>query len=240
MRRTIGAKRKALTQEAERIMFLEIENLLNAAEVQRLVALAREVRFVDGRITNPANVTKNNLQADYADPKYNETVQIVSAAFARSREFLDFAMPRRIAPPLLCRYEPGMKYGAHADAAIINAGKAPLRSDISCTVFINDPATYEGGELSLLLGTRTLTFKCRPGGAIVYPSTMNHEVVPVRSGQRLVSITFIESFIADEHQRTQVYELNEIAALEGLTMKWENRVRLDVVRQNLMRMWSKT
>ena len=69
---------------------------------------------------------------------------------------------------------------------------------------------------------------------------MVHEVVPVRSGQRLVSITFIESLVADEHQRTQVYELNEIAALEGLTMKWENRVRLDVVRQNLMRMWSKT
>ena len=67
-----------------------------------------------------------------------------------------------------------------------------------------------------------------------------HEVVPVRSGQRLVSITFIESFVPDQHQRTQIYELNEIAALEGLTMKWENRVRLDVVRQNLLRMWATT
>ena len=55
-----------------------------------------------------------------------------------------------------------------------------------------------------------------------------------------MSITFIESYIADEHQRNQVYELNEIAALEGLTMKWESRVRLDVVRQNLMRMWAST
>jgi hypothetical protein len=49
-----------------------------------------------------------------------------------------------------------------------------------------------------------------------------------------------EGYIADEHQRNQVYELNEIAALEGLTMKWESRVRLDVVRQNLMRMWAST
>ncbi len=63
---------------------------------------------------------------------------------------------------------------------------------------------------------------------------------PVRSGQRLVSITFIESFIPDQHQRSQVYELGEIAALEGATMKWENRARLDVVRQNLMRMWATT
>jgi PKHD-type hydroxylase len=62
----------------------------------------------------------------------------------------------------------------------------------------------------------------------------------VRSGERLVAITFIESYIADPHQRLQVYELNEIAALEGTTMRWENRVRLDVVRQNLMRMWSNT
>jgi PKHD-type hydroxylase len=62
----------------------------------------------------------------------------------------------------------------------------------------------------------------------------------VRSGQRLVSITFIESLIADEHRRMQVYELNEIAALEGNTMKWESRARLDVVRQNLMRMWAST
>jgi PKHD-type hydroxylase len=65
-------------------------------------------------------------------------------------------------------------------------------------------------------------------------------VVPVRAGQRLVSITFVESFIADAHRRTQVYELNEIAALEGNTMRWESRVRLDFVRQNLMRMWSET
>ena len=105
---------------------------------------------------------------------------------------------------------------------------------------VNDPATYEGGELSIEIGNVAIPFKGAPGEAIVYPSTTLHEVVPVRSGERLVSITFIESYIADEHQRTQVHELNEIAALEGLTMKWESRVRLDVVRQNLMRMWSTT
>lgn len=219
-------------------MLLEIKGLLTPQDVTRLQALAKELRFVDGRVTNPANQTKQNLQADYADPKYAESVQVVQAAFGRSREFLDFAMPKRIAPPLLSRYEPGMKYGAHADAAIIQIPNARIRSDLSCTVFINDPASYDGGELRIMVGSRPMLFKLPPGDAIVYPSTTLHEVVPVRSGQRLVSITFIESFIADQHQRMQVYELNEIAALEGLTMKWENRVRLDVVRQNLMRMWS--
>lgn len=221
-------------------MFLKIANLLTAAEVTRLLALSRELRFVDGRVSNPANQTKVNLQADQADPKYAESVQIVSAAFARSREFLDFALPKHVAPPMLCRYEPGMKYGAHADAAVIQLGSSRIRSDLSCTVFVSDPSTYEGGELAIAMGNLAIPIKGAAGEAIVYPSTALHEVAPVRSGQRLVSITFIESLIADQHQRTQVYELNEIAALEGLSMKWENRVRLDVVRQNLLRMWSTT
>jgi PKHD-type hydroxylase len=159
---------------------------------------------------------------------------------ARSREFVDFALPRQVAPPMLCRYEPGMKYGGHADAALIQVGNTRIRSDLSCTVFISDPSAYEGGELSIGIGNLAIPIKAAAGEAIVYPSTTLHEVVPVRAGQRLVSITFIESYIADEHQRAQVYELNEIAALEGLSMKWESRVRLDVVRQNLMRMWSTT
>ena len=221
-------------------MFLKIRNLLNDAEIARLIALSREIRFVDGRASNPANQTKHNLQADGGDPKFAESVQIVNAALSRSREFMEFAMPRRVAPPLLCRYEPGMKYGAHADAAILQLGSARLRSDLSCTVFINEPSSYEGGELSVAAGNVALPFKGAPGEAIVYPSTTLHEVVPVRQGQRLVSITFIESLVADQHRRSQIHELNEIAALEGAKMNWESRVRLDVVRQNLMRMWSQT
>ena len=219
-------------------MLLKIKNLLSAEECARLVALAGELKFVDGRVSNPANTSKQNLQADASDPKYAESVQIVGGAMARSREFASFAIPKRIAPPLLCRYEPGMKYGAHADSAIIQLPNARIRSDLSCTVFVGDPAAYEGGELAIAVGNQSIAFKGAPGEAIVYPSTTLHEVVPVRSGQRLVSITFIESLIIDQHLRQQVFELNEIAALEGSRMNWESRVRLDVVRQNLMRMWS--
>jgi PKHD-type hydroxylase len=221
-------------------VFLKIRNLLTAAEVLRLQELSTQLRFVEGRATNPANVTKNNQQADTADPKYAESVQIVNLALARSREFMEFAIPKRVAPPLLSRYEPGMQYGMHADAALIQLGSSRLRSDLSCTVFVSDPASYEGGELAIHVGNQLIPFKGQSGEAIVYPSTTLHEVVPVRAGQRLVSITFIESYIVDHHQRYQVYELNEIAALEGKTMRWENRARLDVVRQNLLRMWSTT
>ena len=111
------------------------------------------MKFVEGRLSNPANLTKNNLQADH-------------------------------------------------------------------------------------LGTRATMFKGAPGDAILYPSTTLHEVQPVRTGARLVSITFIENMVPDQQLREMLYELNEVGALEGLTMRWENRVRLEAVRQNLLRMWS--
>jgi PKHD-type hydroxylase len=221
-------------------MFLEIEQLLTDPEIARLRQLSQELRFIDGRQSNPANSQKNNLQAagEPGDPRYGESSQIVGAAMMRSEQFRGFAFPKRLAPPLLARYEPGMKYGPHADAARVHSAAGMLRSDISATVFLNEPDSYQGGELVVHLGTRPVAFKMRPGGAIIYPSTLLHEVRPVTAGQRLVSITFIESFIPNEYLRTQLYELNEVAALEGLKMSWEGRIRLEVVRQNLERLWS--
>ena len=113
-----------------------------------------------------------------------------------------------------------------------------LRSDLSSTVFIADPAAYQGGELVIYLGTQPVVMKGQAGSAVVYPSTTLHEVRPVTAGVRLVAVTFIESLIRDEAQRTLMYELNEVAVLEGLKMSWQNRVRLESVRFNLMRMWS--
>ena len=224
-------------------MFQELRDFLNPAEIARLTQLSRELRFVEGRLSNPANTTKVNLQTDHTDPRYPEAAQIVLDAFQRCRPFRDFAFPRKIAPPLLSRYEPGMKYGAHADNSFLTIG-APgssyqLRSDISCTIFLSDPASYEGGELTLHLGTRPVMIKGRPGEAFVYPSTLIHEVRPVTSGERLASVTFIESLIPDERERNILYEIQDVMALEGLKMDWQSRVRLEVVAHNLKRMWSR-
>ncbi len=219
-------------------MFLEIPSILNADEIARLNELAQHLKFVEGRLSNPANESKNNLQADLNDPRYGESAQIVLAALMRNRQFRDVAMPLRIAPPLLARYEPGMKYGVHADAAHMRLPSGMVRSDLSCTVFVGEPSTYEGGELTTHLGSRVLQFKGAPGTAVVYPSTTLHEVRPVTAGVRLVSITFIESLIADEAKRDVIYELNDVIALEGLSMRWENRIRLEAVRENLIRKWS--
>jgi PKHD-type hydroxylase len=211
-------------------------------EVARLTALAREVTFIEGRASNPQNTSKINLQADLADGRNAEAARIVLAAFARSRPFRDFAMPKKIAPPLLSRYEPGMKYGPHADAPFMavpyEGGMMQMRSDLSCTVFLNDPASYQGGELVLHVGTRPVAIKGAPGEAFVYPSTLLHEVRPVTSGQRLVSITFIESLVPDERLRNTLFELKDIMSLEALKMDRVNWVRMDVALSNLTRLWS--
>lgn len=221
-------------------MFLELKGFLKPAELGRLRALASTIRFVDGRSSNPHNQTKNNLQATEANPSSSEAESLLAEAFSRSEPFRDFAFPRYIAPPLLTRYDVGMAYGPHADNSHILLGSKFLRTDVSATVWLNDPSTYDGGELVVYFGTRPVVIKGEPGSVVVYPSTQLHEVTPVRRGQRLVAITFIESRIPNEFERTQLYELGEIAALEGLKMSWDGRVRLDVVRNNLSRLWSQT
>ena len=219
-------------------MILEIRDLLQPSEVARLVECAAKTKFVDGRATNPGFEQKANLQGDPTDAIGAEVARTVLAAFKKSRQFADFALPKAIAPPLLARYDPAMKYGPHADSALIGTPTGILRSDVSCTVFLNEPGSYEGGELVLHFGARSLPIKLPAGAAVVYPSTTLHEVAPVRTGQRLVVITFIESYVGDETNREILFELGEVSALEGDKMHWASRMRLEVVRQNLTRRWS--
>src|SRR6476661_1983743 len=214
-----------------------ILKLLTDAEIAECRRIAAQAPFVDGRSSNPHNKAKINEQLH--DPQaYQKSSQLLLNAFGRSEEFREFAFPVAIAPPLITRYHPGMRYGAHADAAFIPLPTGPIRSDLSCTVFLNEPKDYEGGELHIQLGDADLKFKLRPGEAIVYPSDTLHQVVPVSKGERLVAISFIQSRIQDPFRRNLLFELNEVAALEGLKMAPENFSRLQLVQANLLRYWA--
>ena len=220
-------------------MFLQIENFLTAAEVQSVLEIARQAKFIDGRRSNPHNPTKDNAIGDPNDPMAQKAAQIGLAALQRSEEARNFVFPQRLAVPSLCRYDAGMKYGAHIDAAYLPVGAQPLRSDVSCTIFITSPSEYQGGELLAHLGSEVVRIKGNAGSAVFYPSTTVHQVVPVSSGERLVIITFIESQIPDQLQRDMLYALGEVRALEGLKIDWRNRTQLEYVIANLHRMWSR-
>ena len=217
-------------------MFKEIPDLLTSAQVAELKAIAASAQFVDGRISNPHSKVKQNLQL-HDEAAYNKSSQLLLQALYGHEDFRNFAFPVAILPPLITRYTPSMRYGAHADAAYLQLGNMALRSDLSATIFLNDPATYEGGALRTQLGTRDMRFKGEPGSAIVYPSDMLHEVEPVTKGERMVAITFIQSRIPDNFRRETLYELNEVAALEGLSMQPENFTRLQLIQANLLRHW---
>lgn len=221
-------------------MFLQIEEFLSAAEVTAVAELAGKTRFIDGRSSNPHNHTKRSLIPDPADPHAQHAGQIALGAFQRSEMARNFVFPRRIAVPQVIRYGQGMGYGAHVDVPFMAVSQQPLRSDVSCTLFIGDPASYAGGELIIYLGSQEVRIKGKPGEAVLYPSTTLHEVAPVTAGERLVMITFIESQIADAAQRELLFTLNEVRALEGEKLEWGNRMRLEYVAANLQRMWAQS
>src|SRR5215210_290396 len=210
--------------------------ILTDAEVAECRKIAASTPFIDGRITNPHNKAKQNEQLHDAGA-YQKSAELLMQAFGRSEEFREFAFPATIAPPLITRYKPGMRYGAHADAPFLQVQGETIRSDLSCTIFLNDPKDYDGGELHIAIGDADLRFKLQPGEAIIYPSDTMHEVVPVTKGERLVAITFIQSRVPDPFKRYMLFELNEVAALEGLKMSQENFSRLQLVQANLLRVW---
>ncbi len=217
-------------------MFLSLEDLLQAKEVKRLLEIAATINFVDGRMSNPGFSVKNNLQPDPSDPLYQESAQIVRQAIFRNLSLRDFCQPETLAAPMLCKYEPGMHYGRHVDAALLNT-QPPVRSDVSCTVFLSDPDSYDGGELSIELGQKMVDFKGKPGEAIVYPSTLFHQVKPVKSGQRIVSIMFMRSSIRDPAKRDILFKLANFINREHENIDEASRMELEFVRNNLKRMW---
>src|SRR3546814_4788462 len=189
------------------IMF-KLVQLLDDNAVRALREIAANGKFVDGKISNPHSKVKNNLQLHDAGA-YERSSKILLDAMVQNPDFMEFAFPARIAPPLLTRYTPGMNYGLHPDAAYIPLPDGQLRTDVSCTVFLNDPADYDGGALHVELGSADLRFKEAPGVAVVYPSHTLPEVEPVTRGERLVAVTFIQSLIPDLHTRNTIHQPNK-------------------------------
>lgn len=221
-------------------MFRLIRGVLSAAELEHLRTLAARTRFVDGRATNPEGTVKHNLQAMQDEPTAAEPGVLVRNALFRHPDVRTFSFPRQMARPTLAKYQPGMTYGWHVDEAMFPSNP-PLRSDLSCTVWISPPESYDGGELCVELGNKTLQFKEAAGDALLYPSTTVHQVAPVTRGERLVAITWLQSYIADPAKRELLLQIEEARAIEHAGARNPRvEVLLAAARSNLFRMWSDT
>jgi PKHD-type hydroxylase len=217
-------------------MFITIENVLTKREVEDLRSLAARANFIDGRISAPGATVKNNMILGEPD-LVGRSAQMIADALYRNEDFRVFAFPKAMIPPLLTKYSKGMFYGTHVDSAFMPHPSRSLRSDLSCTIFLSDPESYDGGDLVINLGTSEVRLRAPAGAAVVYPSTMLHRVEEVTHGERLIALTFIESRIADTAKRELLYELNEIGAIAGEKMDIDTYTRLQRVQQNLLRQW---
>lgn len=224
-------------------MAVILPDLLNKAELAEIHALLAQSVFADGKKTagSRAQRVKNNEQIAKDSPGRERLHEIVKAALDRHPLFQIAAQPRRIRPPLFSRYRPGMAYGPHVDDALMGAKEARTRSDLSLTLFLNAPEAYEGGELVLYGGEEISRVKLPAGSGFLYPSTRLHEVSEVTQGERIVAVTWIESYIRRQEERDMLADLAAIRAkLVALSPEAPETDLAYRLYANLLRLWAET
>jgi len=221
-------------------MFLPIPKVLKESEVRDIRARLVESAFVDGARTagKQARRVKRNQQLARDAAGAQEIAKTVGDALRRHPAFISAALPRRLSEPLFNRYAAGMAYGAHVDNALLFQART-LRTDVSVTVFLSEPAEYDGGELVIEEIAARQRIKLDAGDAILYPATSLHRVEPVTRGVRLASVLWVQSMVRDSAQRSLLYDLDRAAqALVKRTPGAPEAALLGKTYHNLLRMWA--
>lgn len=220
-------------------MFHWIRNLLDEQALDELQRLFAEAPFSSGKTTakGHAQQVKHNQQMEDS-PQKARAAEMITDALTRNDHFQNVVIPRRISKPLFSRYLSGMEYGLHVDAAFSDKPESAIRSDVSITVFLSDPATYQGGELVICTSLNDQMFKLPRGDALVYPTSALHRVARVEAGQRVVAVLWAESRIRDGRKREILGDVERVrrrvATLdpEGLEADLAQKAY-----SNLMRLW---
>ncbi|MDQ1918767.1 Fe2+-dependent dioxygenase [Massilia pseudoviolaceinigra] len=224
-------------------MMLHIPHVLSPDQVAAMRLALDNADWTDGRATVGAQgaQVKHNQQLPDNGPVATELGSIILAALATNPLYFAAALPLRTVPPLFNRYTGGEHYGAHVDGAVRNvAGSAlPLRTDLSCTVFLCEPEDYDGGELIINDTYGVHEVKLPAGDMIVYPSSSVHKVEPVTRGSRVCSFFWVQSMVRDDGRRAMLLELDQtIVRLRARLGDTEETVGLTGHYHNLLRMWS--
>ncbi|MFY1824553.1 Fe2+-dependent dioxygenase [Myxococcus fulvus] len=224
-------------------MMLHIPNVLTASEVAHCRQVMEQADWADGRITagHQSGQVKKNLQLPEGSAAARELGELVLAGLERSALFLSAALPQRVFPPLFNRYDTSMSFGSHVDNAIrrIPGSGQRVRTDVSATLFLSEPDSYDGGELVVEDTYGHHAVKLPAGDLILYPSTSLHHVTPVTRGARLASFFWIQSMVRDVSQRALLFDLDaSITQLNQEVPKSPSLVMLTGVYHNLLRQWA--
>ncbi len=235
-------------------MLIQLKDLLNPDEVRQARArLDPQAPWVDGASTagSQAVALKHNQQLRQDSEASRWLQALVAGALQRDPLFVAAALPRRVLPALFNRYRApgdpasgtGDHYGRHVDNAVLRlpAGSNAewMRGDLSCTLFLSDPADYDGGELVVHHSLGLQAFRLPAGSALLYPASTVHEVRPVTRGERLASFFWVQSLVADDGRRQILFDLDmNLLRLRARHGESAETTALTGVYHNLLRQWS--
>lgn len=224
-------------------MMLHIPEVLSRDQVAHMRRALDAADWTDGRATvGPQGAqVKQNRQLPETSQLSAELGAVILAELARHAVYISAALPLRTVPPLFNSYAGGEHYGAHVDGAIrgVPGSPLPLRTDLSCTLFLADPEEYDGGELVVTDTYGVHEVKLPAGDLILYPSSSVHKVEPVTRGTRVCSFFWVQSMVRDDARRAMLTELDQtIQRLRQRVGDDGDVVSLTSHYHNLLRMWA--
>jgi len=224
-------------------MLVHIPQVLPPEQVLRCREVFAQAKWEDGRGTagHQSAQVKKNLQLPEDSPEARELGDLVLRGLERSPLFISSVLPQRVFPPLFNRYDTRMAFGSHVDNAIrpIPGTAERLRTDVSATLFLSDPDSYDGGELVVEDTYGSHSVKLPAGDLIVYPASSLHHVTPVTRGVRLASFFWVQSMVRDVSQRALLFDLDmAIVRLNQEVPQSPSLVMLTGVYHNLLRQWA--
>ena len=228
-------------------MLVRIPKVLNAEQVAVVLAQLEHAgdAWVDGRVSAGYSgaPVKFNQQIDERSEVAAQCQHLILSALERHPLFISAVLPNIVYPPMFNRYSEGMTFGAHVDGGVRihpHTGRK-LRTDVSATLFLSDPASYDGGELQVEDTYGVHSVKLAAGDMVVYPATSLHQVTPITRGTRVASFFWIQSLIRDDGQRALLFDMdNAIQTLNQTNADERARRSLVGCYHNLLRQWSET
>ena len=224
-------------------MLIEIADVFTADEVDEMRTRLLAEPWVDGKVTAGQRSARDKFNRQLNEDSALGLLfgQRILARLSENALFMSAALPKRIYPPLFNRYSGGEAFGFHIDNAIrgIKGVRERVRTDLSATLFLTDPETYDGGELVIrdTFGERSV--KLPAGHLVLYPGSSVHKVNPVTRGERVASFFWIESLVREDSQRSLLLDMD--VAIQRLTAQQaddESLLQLSGVYHNLLRRWS--
>jgi PKHD-type hydroxylase len=225
-------------------MMVRIEGVLNAEGVRQVRELIDGGVWVDGNETSghQSRLAKRNQQLKQGSEEEARAGRMVLDALGRTPEFIAAALPLKVFPPLFNRYAGGEEFGAHVDNSIRNLAGSDfrIRSDLSCTLFLEPPEAYDGGELVVedLFGEQRV--KLAAGDMVLYPASSVHRVTPVTAGARTACFFWLQSMVRDHGEREQLYRLDRSIRTLSVERGANEPIVLELTNlyHNLMRRWA--